>query len=393
MSSSRRRQTFWLDQAEFMGGAEYFSLDFFEALTPTEFRLLQPTIVGAKHPEYKKRLPDSVPTQTLNFPGVSGHPVRQLLAVANLWWQARRLRPMTDKEATPQWVTNTPRAHFLMWMAKAFWRTPGRWVAIFHDFTTRPPWLLRMIAKRADILIANSMPTRQYLRDVLYESQYKKIRIIENGVDFDKVPHCEPPQSIHKILHLGRIDPKKGQLHTAEMADLLLERNPELTFTLVGKSVAQDPRTTAYEAEIRAFIDKRKLPNITLPGAVEDPFAQIKSHDALVVLPTEPETFGRIAVEGLACHRLVIAFDQTGPREILSGYHHWLIKKGHLPPNTPNPLLIEANNSMTLAETLAYFADKPDEAALYMKHGREYVEANYHLKETKKRLVAVLSGS
>ncbi len=392
MSSSRRRQTFWLDQAEFMGGAEYFSLDFFAAMTATEIRLLQPTVVGGAHPEYQKRLPESIVTKTLKFPAVSGGLFRQLLAVTKLWWQAKNLRPLIDKESKPQWVTNTPRAHFLMWMAKAFWRTPGRWVAIFHDFTTRPPWLLRLIAKKADILVANSMPTRQYLRDVLYESQYKKIRIIENGVDFGKVPHCDPPESIEKVLHLGRIDPRKGQLHTAEVADLLLERNPELSFTLIGKSVTQDPRTTAYEAEIRDFINKRQLPNIKLPGAVEDPFAQIKAHDALVVLPTEPETFGRIAVEGLACHRLVIAFDQTGPREILSGYHQWLLKKGHLPANTPNPLLIEANNSMTLAETLAYFADKPHEAAIYIQHGREYVEANYHLQETKKRLVELLAS-
>jgi len=389
--SQPRRQTFFLDQAEFLGGAERFSLDFFKALTPTEKRLLNLRVVGGQHPGYQENIPEAIGRKAFLFPSVSGSAPKQLLAVFRLLVQARKLRGMTGPDINPQWVTNTPRGHFLLWMAKTFWRLPGRWVAIFHDFTTRPPWLLRLIAKRADTLVANSIPTRQYLRKVLEESDYKKIRIVENGVHLDLVPDNIPPTTFDQWLHIGRIDPRKGQLYTAEAADLLLERNPGLQFNIVGMSVAQDPRTTDYETQIKKFIAERQIPNVRLVGEVSNPFEEIAKHDGLLALSTEPETFGRVATEGLASNKLVLAFDQTGPREILNGYHQWLIQKGHLKPNTPNPLIIEANNAMSLAETIAYFADNPSKAAVYTKYGRTFIERHYSLSETKKRLVDVLT--
>lgn len=392
MKTAKRKQTFWLEQGEFLGGAERFSLDFFAQLTPTEKRLLQPAVVGAKHPEYQAMLPDDFPVISFVFPQVAGGPFRKLWAVWALFWQASKLKKLIDPQTQPQWVTNTPRGHFLLLLAKICWRLPGRWVCIFHDFTTRPPWLLRQICLKSDILIANSLPTRRYLREALPESKHRKIRIIENGVNFEQVPDSAPPTEIQKIIHLGRIDPRKGQRYTVEAADLLLERNPDLQFSLVGASVAQDPNTTLYQQEITKFIKKRNLGNVTLLGEVRDPFAEIAKHDLLLVLPTEPETFGRIVIEGLACHKLVIAFEQVGPQEILKQYHQWLIAQGFIQPGTPNPLLIEPDNSMTLAEAIAYFADNPNAATPYTTHGRAFVEKHYHVKETKKRLIDVLTS-
>ena len=386
-----QKQTFWLDQGEFLGGAERFSLDFLNQLNQTDRRLLSPIVIGGKNSDYQKMLPSSIGTQTFNFPSVAGGPILKFISVFKLFLGARKLRHLiTDKN--PQWVTNTPRAHFLLFLAKTFWRLPGPWIAIFHDFTTRPASLLRKIAMRADVLIAISMPTRTYLRGVLPEGHYKKIRIIENGFDLDQIPEASPPTEIQNIIHLGRIDPRKGQLYTAEVADLLRTEKPALQFTIVGSSVKQDPRTTQYENKINDFYRQKSLPNLKFKSEVKDPFTEIHRHDLLLVLSTEAETFGRIAAEGLACNKLVIAFSQTGPREILTGYHHWLIKQGFITKNTPNPLLIEANNLQALAEAITYFADNPKAARPYTTHAREFIAKNYNLKETKKRLVDVLSA-
>ena len=384
-----QRQTFWLDQGEFLGGAERFSLDALNQLNKTDIRLLSPVVVGAKNPNYKALMPDTIPTQDFNFPSVAGGPLRKIISVFTLFFSARKLKKLVTTK-NPQWVTNTPRGHFLLFLAKTFWRLPGPWVAIFHDFTTRPASLLKRIALKADILIAISMPTRAYLRQVLPATHYKKIRIIENGFNLDAIPEHAPPKKIQNIIHLGRIDPRKGQMYTAQVADLL--RNQKLTFTIVGSSVKQDPRTTAYEQEINDFYRQKSLPNLTFKAEVKNPFTEIGKHDLLLVLSTEAETFGRIAAEGLACNKLVIAFNQTGPREILTGYHNWLIQNKFIPKHTPNPLLIEANNHQVLAETITYFADNPAAALPYTTHARQFIEQNYNLKETKKRLVAVLSG-
>ena len=385
--SPKRRQTFFLEQAEFLGGAERFSLDFFGMLTATEKRLLNLTIVGAEHDKYQALVPNNIAIAPFKFPAVSGNIIQQGFAALRLFWRSKALNKLITKEFTPQWVTNTPRGHFLVFLAKVCWRLPGRWTAIFHDFTTRPPWLLRMIARRADILIANSLPTRQYLRNHLPEVDHSKIRIIENGVNLANVPSNKPPTEIKNIIHIGRIDPRKGQLYTTQAA----AQNSRLNFYIVGMSVTQDPRTTAYESEIKALITKHDIDNVHFVGEVDEPFAEISKHDLLLALSTEPETFGRIATEGLACNKLVLAFDQVGPREILNGYHQWLIKQGDLPKNTPNPLIVPANDADALAQTILHFSKNPDAALVYTKRGNEFITKHYALKETKKRLVDILT--
>ena len=384
-------QTFWLDQGEFLGGAERFSLDFLNQLNSTDTRRLSPVVIGAKNPDYKKLMPETISAQDFDFPSVAGGSLNKIVSVFTLFFSAGKLRKFVTTK-NPQWVTNTPRGHFLLFLAKTFWRLPGPWVAIFHDFTTRPALLLRRIALKADVLIAISMPTRAYLRAALSADHYQKIRIIENGFALNQIPESAPPKTIQNIIHIGRIDPRKGQMYTAEVAQLLRDKNPALTFTIVGSSVEQDPRTTQYEREINDFHRQNSLPNLRFKAEVKDPFAEINQFDLLLVLSTEAETFGRIAAEGLACNKLVIAFNQTGPREILTGYHNWLIKQGIIAKNSSNPLLIEANNSQILAETIQYFAENPEMALPYATHSRDFITQNYNLQETKKRLVDVLSA-
>ena len=177
------------------------------------------------------------------------------------------------------------------------------------------------------------------------------------------------------------------------MANTLQDSHPNIQFSLVGSSVSQDPRTVAYEGHTRHYCKVHALKNLDFKGEVSDPFAEISKYDALLVLSTEPETFGRIAIEGLSCNKLVIAYDQTGPREILTGYHQWLIRKGYLNKNELNHLLVPANNVEALTERLIYFLDNPKSVATYSEHAREFSETNFSLTETKKRLVDVMSSN
>ncbi|MCF7830829.1 glycosyltransferase family 4 protein [Candidatus Gracilibacteria bacterium] len=376
-----RTKTFFLDQGETLGGAERFLLDFFQKLTPAETRRILPVVIGAKSKKYRLLLPSKIEVQDFVFPSVRGRVLKKLVIISRLLKAAHSLKKLAQKEKTAVFFSNTPRTHFVMFLAKQFFRMDGRWIVMNHDFTV-PAFLLRKIASCADILIANSIPCREYLRRIINKKDFKKVRIIENGIDFSAIPKQSPPLQIKKILMLGRIDPRKGQMFATQAAELLQSSHPDLQFFVVGSPFKEDTRTMKYRDDILKFVHEKNIQNIHFLGEVDNPFEAIIGADCLLVLPTEPETFGRIVTEGLALGKLIISFDETGPKDILKNYELFL--------KTKNSLRVEKQNPHALAKKIAFFADNPQEVQLFTKKAREFVEKNFSLDETKKRLVNVI---
>ena len=122
--------------------------------------------------------------------------------------------------------------------------------------------------------------------------------------------------------------------------------------------------------------------------SVDQPFDVISESDLLLVLPTEPETFGRVVIEGLACGKLVIAFDEVGPREILQAFEAFVNQQSKEPPS--EKLRVAKQNSQALAQKIQYFTQYPLELQKYTTLARSFVEQNFDLQNTKKRLLNVL---
>jgi glycosyltransferase involved in cell wall biosynthesis len=381
------KNTFFLDQGETLGGAERFLLDFFSSLNRAEIRRLHPMVVGGQAEAYKNLLPTEIEIVDFQFPSVRGGPLRKIIACIKIFSAARKLAQTVRKHNATRIFSNTPRTHFVMLLAQKIFGVQSLWVAYFHDFTTRPNFLLRNICKNADFLLVNALPTRKFLRDRIPEYLYEKIKIVENGLDFSVIPAPQPAQKIEKILCLGRLDPRKGQKFFVETAAILQKTNPDLYFFIVGDSFEQDPRTTQYEREIKTFAAENKLHNVHFLPGVPDPFPVIQEADMLVVLPTEPETFGRVVIEALACGKLVLAFDETGPREILQQYESFL-RTQKIP--LPIALRVEKQNPHALAEKIKFFAEHPDTVPPLTTQARAFVEKNFSLSDTKKRLLNVI---
>jgi len=287
-----KRKTVFLDQGEFMGGAEHFLLDFFNGLSPTEVRRLNPLILGGECDLYRARIPENIERKSFELPAVKGGKASKVLAFLKLIKTAKKLKTELKEQQTTQLFTNTPRAHLVALLLKKFWGWNGTWVVMMHDFTTRPPQIIQQIGARADVVIANSMPTRSWLRQQLDSKHHEKLRLIENGVE--TVSGVIPVSQVMSLINLSRLDERKGQLYFAEAADLLQDRNPDLKFCLVGDSVASDQSTIDYEAKVRAFSKDRQLENLDIRPGVKNPLETIEKYDALVFTPTEPETFGRV---------------------------------------------------------------------------------------------------
>ena len=387
-----QQKTIFLDQGEFLGGAERFLIDFLGALDFGERKQIQPILVGQPCEGYLKLLNEKAPETALHLlpiPSVKGGKIKKGIASLKLMSTAKKLKKMAEKEAVTQIFSNTPRTHFVAFLYK---KLGGKadWHMMIHDFTT-PENLMIQMAPKTTTIIANSIPSRTWLRDVLPHNQTSKIKIVENGVNFAEVPEEILSHEVKNITILGRIDPRKGQKHAVEAADLLLERNPDLQFHIVGGSVETDPNTTKYEAEIKALIKERNLKNVELYGETSEPFKVYQESDLILALPTEDETFGRIVIEAMAVGKVVITFDQTGPREIIQSYLTWLQQQKQLSVD-PSILIVEAGNPMSLAEAIGFLADNPDELEIIAKYAREFVLENYSILETKKRLAVILCG-
>lgn len=384
-----RIRNFFLDQGETLGGAERFLLDFFRSLTDGEIQRIAPAVVGVKSKEYRDLLPEKIPGISFSFPSLKGNIFRKGLATLALLRAARRLKKTVlthGNSASLQIFANTPRTIFVAFLAKKIFRMPGKLLIMIHDFTI-PKWLLGRVCETADVIVVNSMITRKMIRKQISKKASKKIKIVENGVDFEAVKKIPEniPSKVERVVLLGRIDPRKGQKYAVEAADLLLERNPHVQFFLVGSSFSADSQTVAYEKEIRDFVKNRKLENVFFLDAVENPYEVFASADMALVLPTEPETFGRVVVEALAMNTLVLSFDQTGPKQILELF----CKQFGLPLEA---LIVEQGNAMSLAERIGFFADNPENIDLFVQKGRAFVEKNYDLKDTTKQLWKVLVG-
>jgi glycosyltransferase involved in cell wall biosynthesis len=103
---------------------------------------------------------------------------------------------------------------------------------------------------------------------------------------------------------------------------------------------------------------------VRIVGDCNDMPAAYMLADVVVSASTDPEAFGRVAVEAQAMGRPVIATDHGGSREtVLDGVTGWLVKPG---------------DAMSMAEALAEAIDLPTEARLRIAETAiEHVRANY----------------
>lgn len=381
-------KTFFLDQGETLGGAERFLLDFLGQLSPAEKRQISPVLIGAKHPKYQEKINESIPVIDFNYPSVRASGIKKIIKGFNLFRAALNItqiiRSQQNKRFQPVVWANTPRTIFVGYLAKRFFDLDVRLIIMIHDFTI-PKFLLKRIAKCADSIVVNSVLTRQRIRANIRERDQVKMCIIENGIDFSSIPLAVRPKKIEKVVLVGRIDPRKGQKYVAEVADLLLERNPDISFFIIGSPFFSDARTVAYDQEIKKFAADRNLKNVFFIEEVDDPFMAFNKADLVLVLPMEPETFGRVTIEALSQGKMVLAFDQDGPKQVLTTFARFA-------KATPDLLLSETGNVMTLAEKIGYMADNPDEIDIYTQNARAFTEKYFDFRETKKRLMNLILG-
>jgi len=191
--------------------------------------------------------------------------------------------------------------------------------------TERRVQVEREIAALADALVA-STPTEERQLVELYGAEADKIHVIPPGVDterFHPIPAEHAKQHVAvctdraMILFVGRIEPLKGIDTLLKAIGHVAERRPEMRESLCV------PIIGGQADEIREHEEMGRLAELRKQLGIEDvvTFLGSKNQDTLqyyysaaemVVMPSDYESFGMVALEAMACGTPVVASDVGG---------------------------------------------------------------------------------
>lgn len=142
------------------------------------------------------------------------------------------------------------------------------------------------------------------------------------------------------IMLPGRMTRWKGHFDLLEAVARLQRRELQVLF------VGDDKQHPAFRKELEARVAALELGGIVhMVGDTKDMPAAFMLADVVVSASTEPEGFGRVAVEAQAMGRPVIATDHGGSREtIVAGETGWLV-----PPGDPAALAAALDAALSLS--------------------------------------------
>ena len=265
------------------------------------------------------------------------------------------------------------------WLAAE--RTGAHFVTTFHGTYNTAGWFglknrYNAVMTRGERVIAISEFIAEHARRV-YGVDPDRIRVVHRGVDLNRFdPNRVSPERIiqlaqkwrlpdgHRVIMLpGRLTRWKGQAVLIE-ALALLGRH-DVRCLLVGS----DQGRTGYREELEELVRRRDLVDVVhLTDECNDMPAAYMLTDAVVSASTDPEAFGRVAVEAQAMGRPVIVTAHGAPGEsVLPGRTGWLTAPG---------------DAMALAQALDRFlALSAEERAGMAQVAIEHVRANF-TKET-----------
>jgi len=233
-------------------------------------------------------------------------------------------------------------------------------VTTFHNAYKSHNWFRKLWAGpmgKGDVVIAISDFVAEYAHRAFGVARHKLVTI-PRGTDLARFdPGRVYPDRIAQlaqqwrlvdglpvILLPGRLTRWKGHAVLLRALALLAKQHGRADFIAVLSGDHQGRES--YLEELKALIAQLGLnAAVRLPGDCKDMPAAYMLADVVVSASTEPEGFGRVAVEAQAMGKPVIATDHGGAREtVIPGETGWLV-----PPNDPAALAAALDEAIHLS--------------------------------------------
>lgn len=260
----------------------------------------------------------------------------------------------------PAWIG------YLAWKSLPVLQRPSL-VTTFHGFYSINAY--SRIMTKGERVIAVSDTVKQHILQN-YSIDASRITLIHGGFSVEEFNPAEIGEervemlrqcwlSEHKgkkvVLLPGRLTSWKGQEVLIKSLSLLEDD------TVVCLLVGDTRENPVYTRKLEDLIEKSGLKDrVVLTGHCSDMPAALLLADVVVsASSTQPEAFGKIAIEAMAMERAVIATAHGGSLEtVCDGETGWLV-----PPR----------DSAALAEALAAALDDPDRCRRFGRAGRQRV--------------------
>jgi glycosyltransferase involved in cell wall biosynthesis len=331
-----------------LGGAESVLLDLMTSMRQAQPDWRLHLILGSNGPLVSRAENLGVTTLVLNFPravarlgdaGVGGPAGKQVGRLALAGRMARStpavalyVKKMRAALAAlrPDLIhTNGFKMHIL-----AAWSAPQGVPVIWHihDYVSKRPVmarLLRRYSNRCAGAIANSQSVAADLKSVC--DGRLKVQTIHNGIDLERFT----PEGVRLDLdRLAGMDaPEAGTVRVGLIATFsrwkghavflkslaLLPRRLKIRGYIIGDAIYATDGSQHNVTELRSLADSLGVADrVGFTGFVADIPAAMRTLDIVVHASTEPEPFGLVIAEAMACGRAVIASSAGGAAELIS---------------------------------------------------------------------------
>ena len=360
------------------GGAELSAVEIAQAIVQAGGRALVATTGG--------RMAKAITTaggEIIVFPAATKNPALMLANARALAGIIRRenVDLVHARSRAPAWSA--------LWATRM---TNRPFVTTYHGaYSERGPLkrAYNSVMAKGSPVIANSAFTAGLIRS-RYGTRAENIRVIHRGVDPAAVnPATIAPARLdalrrtlnfapgqRMILHPARLTRWKGQGVVIEaMARLAARDGPASAITVFAGS---DQGRSGYSAELQRLIATHRLgASVRLPGHIDDMPAAFALASVAVIASTEPEAFGRTAIEAQMMGCPVIATRLGAPPETVLA-----------PPDAADDALtgwlIPPGDPASLADTLsAVLALTPDARQALAARARAHAISNFSLRAMK----------
>jgi glycosyltransferase involved in cell wall biosynthesis len=388
-----------------MGGAEVALLNVLAGIREAEPEWKLDLIVSADGPLAAKARALGVGTSVLPFPrslarigdasagGPAGEQIgrlrllgRLLFASAGIASYVAKLRKAMRRLEPAVIHTNGFKMHMLGALAKPA-EVPLIWH--IHDYVSSRPFMARLIKllhKRCSIVLANSNSVKRDIEAVCGNTV--PVQTIYNGVDtavFSPEGPCLDLDQLSGLPPYGHSVVRVGMLATLARwkghevflrAISLVPPDLPIRAYIIGGALYQTDGSQFSTQELKALAQQLDISNrVGFTGFVEQPASAMRSLDVVVHASTEPEPFGLVIVEGMACGRAVIASESGGAAELFD--------------TGINALAHPPGDAKRLAEQLASLATNSELRRRLGVAGRATVEQRFNRARLAKELVPI----
>jgi glycosyltransferase involved in cell wall biosynthesis len=242
----------------------------------------------------------------------------------------RRLRGLCERERVdvlharsrvPAWVC------FLAWRKMDDARRP-RFITTMHGVHSVSRY--SEVMTRGERVIAVSETIKRHIADAYPRADLARVVVIPRGVDSAEFPYGHRPReewldATHRefpalqgrflVLLPGRVTRLKGHADAVRAVAMAHREGVDVHLLIVG---GVDPKKEGLRREVEALASAEGVADrVTFVGHRSDIREWMSACDVTLACSTQPESFGRTALEAIKLGRPVVGYDHGGVGEVL----------------------------------------------------------------------------